>query len=143
MKRSQKLEPIMKLSSQKAREGLKAIAYVQGKLEEEQARLAQLLLCKEEYRKNNTYQAVNSLTLSLTRNFQQQVDSAIEQQKRQIAVIQQQLEEVRRRWQKLDARKQSLEKTRDKLQIQERAIQQRKEQLEMEQQHALRSQQAQ
>ena len=138
MKRSDKLKPVLKLSSQKAREGLKAIAYVQDQLEQEQARLAQLLHCKEEYNKNEQIQTVNSFTLSITRNFQQQVNTAISQQMQQIAVIQSQLEEVRQRWQKLDARKQSLEKTQHRLQLEEQAALQKREQLEMEQNHSLR-----
>ena len=143
MNRSEKLKPVLKLSAQKAREGLKAIAYVQEQLEQEQARLAQLLNCKEEYVKSNKLQTVNSFTLSITRNFQQQVNTAISQQMQQIAVIQSQLEEVRQRWQQLDARKQSLEKTQLKLQQQEQAQQQRREQLEMEQNHRLRHHRAQ
>ena len=143
MKRSDKLKPVMKLSAQKAREGLKAIAYVQEQLEHEQARLAQLLQAKSEYNKSNKLQSVNSYTLSMTRNFQQQVNTAIGQQMRQIAVIQSQLEEVRKRWQQLDARKQSLEKTQSKLQQQELVLQLRREQQEMEQNHNLRNHKAQ
>lgn len=143
MKRSDKLNPVMKLSAQKAREGLKAIAYVQDQLAHEQARLAQLLQAKSEYSKNDNLHKVNSYTLSITRNFQQQVSTAIGQQMKQIAVIQSQLEEVRKRWQQLDARKQSLEKTQLKLQQQELTLQLRREQLEMEQNHNLRNHKAQ
>jgi flagellar export protein FliJ len=118
MMRSKRLLPLVEIAQLKSRQGMQAVAYMQKRVEAEQEKLRQLLICAAEYReagKNKEKQTVNSQSLKSLRQFKENVALAIQQQSGQIKAVESQLEQVRVHWRSLDARSKSLEKTRSRL----------------------------
>ncbi|NKB31541.1 MAG: hypothetical protein GKR91_00365 [Pseudomonadales bacterium] len=131
MQRSKRLQPVLDLARQKSREGMQAVAYIQHRLEEEVGKLEQLRVCQKEYNtfdKNDKKQSFNALSLRGLREFNANVEVAIQQQSRQVQAVRLQLQQVREQWRQLDARSQGLEKTQQKIRQEELRLQDRIEQ---------------
>lgn len=135
MRRSRRLLPVVEIARRKACEGARALAYIQQKLQTEQAQLQQLHTYLEEYRASIQQQGVAGVTvqhLRLYHDFSHNVERAIEQQGRQVQVVAGQVEQIRHHWQQLDARHKGLEKLQQRLLKDEERLAERQSQKEQD-----------
>lgn len=131
MKRSKRLQPVLKLAELEVEKGVRALGFMQQKLDSEVARLSQLQLYQLECRENMQSAGkggISAQELTIFNHFTQKVDVAIEQQQEQITLVTEQLEQIRGYWQSLDKRHRSLQKMIEKIQAEESRLQSRQEQ---------------
>jgi flagellar export protein FliJ len=124
MKRSKRLQPVIDLARLKSRQGLQAVAYMQKRVKEEQDKLAQLDAARDDYQftGKRAEQSFNAYYLKSFRDFAQNLELAMQQQTGQVAAVENQLQQVRKHWQILDAKYKSLVKTQAKIAADERQI---------------------
>jgi len=135
MSRSERLQIVLDLALRKAREGAMAFAFMQSKLHAEEEKLGQLKQYLQEYRQALQTQGRQGVTVQSFRiysSFSANVEQAISQQMQQVAAISRQLEQVRERWQSLDARHKGLLKLHGRILREERAVAERQEQKELD-----------
>lgn len=135
MKRSKRLGTVIDLAQRKVDEAALALAFVQRKLGEEELKLGQLEQYLSEYRATIQSEGRKGFSVQEFRrynNFSENVAKAIAQQIQQISAVKQQIEQVRRHWQKLDARHKGVVRLRDHALSDERAAQERQEQKELD-----------
>ena len=131
-RRSSRIAPLIKIARVKSEQGAQAVAFMSEKLADEQARLQQLEMCREEYIKEDKKQIDTAITLKMLQKFKGSLEEAIQQQRRQVEVVSGQLREVRESWRQLDARTKGLEKGRERLQSEEDRELSRLQQKEMD-----------
>ena len=135
MKRSRRLQPVLKIAKLKVMQGAKAMAYMSHKLKQENERLEQLQQYQQEYWQGMVdagRKGITAQNLKLYSTFTQNVDTAIGHQKNQIVHVENQLQQVRQYWQTLDAKHKGLGKMVDKIKLEELKVEQRFEQREMD-----------
>ncbi|MDT8428968.1 MAG: flagellar export protein FliJ [Pseudomonadales bacterium] len=131
MRRSQRLQPILKIAALEADKAARAMAYMEQKLTAETDKQNLLHQHLQEYRQqlqDDGRAGINAQSLRMNQQFLANIEQAIKQQKRQIELVGQQLQQVRQIWQQRDIRRQSLEKMIEKLHRQEKQLQERMEQ---------------
>ncbi len=131
MKRSVRLQPVLKIAELEAEKGARALGFIQRKLDSENDKLNQLQQYQLECRQNLLdagRAGISGQQLSIFNHFAQKVDVAIAQQQQQIATVSAQLEQIRSYWQSLDRRHRSLEKMIEKIRGEEQRMQSRQEQ---------------
>jgi len=135
MSRSKRLQIVLDLALRKVQEGAAAFAFIQHKLHGEQEKLVQLQEYLLEYRQALQIQGKQGVSVQHFRihnSFSANVEQAITQQTQQIIVLRRQVEQVRARWQALDARHKGLLKLQDRIMREERAVAERQEQKELD-----------
>ena len=135
MKRSQRLNTVVDLAQRKLDEAGQALAFIQKKLGDEEHKLEQLQEYLVEYRATIKSACSKGLSVQAFRrynDFSENVAKAITQQTQQVATVGQQVEQVRRHWQKLDARHKGLLKLRDKAVAEEAVLVERQQQKELD-----------
>ncbi len=113
MKRSKRLQPVLKLADIKAKKGARAMAYILQKIKDEENKLEQLQQFQFEYRQKVQTQGQTGVSGQELRSYQDfivNLDLAIAQQKQQIIVVQQQGDQIKQYWRTLDARHKGIEK---------------------------------
>ncbi len=135
MKRSKRLETVVDLAKRKLDEAGQALAFIQNKLKDEEGKLTQLQEYLVEYRTTIQTAGAKGLSVQAFRrynDFSDNVAKAIAQQTQQVATVKQQIEQIRRHWQMLDARHKGLQKLRDKALLEEAAAYERAQQKELD-----------
>lgn len=135
MKRSKRLGTVVDLAKRKADEAAQALAFVQRKLGEEQNKLEQLEQYLTEYRATIQSEGRKGFSVQEFRrynDFSENVAKAINQQTQQVLTVKNQIEQVRRHWQMLDARHKGVLKLQDKALSEEYVAQERQEQKELD-----------
>jgi flagellar FliJ protein len=135
MKRSKRLGTVVDLAHRKVEEAALALAFVQRKLGEEEHKLGQLEQYLLEYRATIQSEGRKGFSVQEFRrynDFSENVAKAIAQQTQHVNTVMQQIEQVRRHWQVLDARHKGVLKLRDKALSEENVAQERLEQKELD-----------
>ncbi len=135
MKRSKRLETVVDLAKRKLDKAGQALAFIQQQLGDEENKLAQLQEYLVEYRTTIQTAGAQGLSVQAFRrynDFSDNVAKAIAQQTQQVATVKQQVEQIRRHWQMLDARHKGLLKLRDKSLLDEAAAYERAQQKELD-----------
>ena len=131
MRRSKRLQPVLRIAELDVDKAAKALMYMQQKLSAESGKLQQLQQYLLECRSNmvsSGKQGMSAQQLMIFTQFTQKVDVAILQQQEQIALVTQQVTQVKAYWQQQDIRYRSLEKMVEKIETEEKAAQGRQEQ---------------
>ena len=129
------MKVVVDLALHKVNEAAKAVAYVRNQLRSETEQLGQLNEYLEEYRTTSRTHGAQGISVQqfMTYNdFADSVERAIGQQEQQVSVVQGQLDQLRKHWQKLDARHKGLEKLLTSIQQEEDAQAQKQEQKEQD-----------
>ncbi|MGM0633468.1 MAG: flagellar export protein FliJ [Pseudomonadota bacterium] len=131
MNRVQRLQPVLRLADREVQKAARALATMQQRLQQEQDKLAQLQGYQQEYHEmllRDGRGGVSAARLQLISRFSSNLDHAMEQQQRQIAVVRGQLDQVREHWREKDTRHRQLEKMMQRIDRQEEADRARIEQ---------------
>lgn len=135
MKRSKRLGTVVDLAQRKLNETGQALAFIQQKLSEEDNKLTQLQDYLLEYRATIKSAGSKGLSVQAFRrytDFSDNVANAITQQTQQVSTVAQQVEQIRRHWQMLDARHKGLLKLQDRALLEEAAAYERQQQKELD-----------
>ncbi len=122
MKRSQRMQTVRRLAERKTHQAEQALGQAQQALLAERQKLEQLESFRNEYQQNllqQGRQGIRAEQLLRTQQFLARLGTAMEQQQRQIARAEQQLENAKQQWRAVRAREQVLESLVGRLQAEE------------------------
>lgn len=133
MKKSQRLDPIVRLAERREREAGRMFAQVLKQADDKRTRLRELLGYVDEYQR--TFQMLigrgaSGQEVQQFRAFLQQLDAAIAHQRAAVASAERQCEEEKARWLALCSNKLSLGKVAERLRAEEAHQRERREQRE-------------
>lgn len=131
MKRSARLQPVLKVADLEVKKAARAVAWMQQRVTQEEQKLQQLQLYQEEYHSNLVHdgqRGISAARLQMVSRFSSNIDQAMVQQGQQIAAVKQQYQQVREQWNARDLRHRQLEKMLERIHKQEEAQQHRQEQ---------------
>lgn len=135
MKRSKRMQSVLKIAKMKADKGARAYAYIAGQLQQEHNKLSELSQYKEEYAENLRQESsagISGQRLRSMQGFIANLDMAISQQKLQIENVKVQVKTVKEQWMALRAKYRSMEKLVDNFRLDELKAELKAEQKEMD-----------
>ncbi len=139
MTRSNKLKPVVNHVDQREQTALQAVAFSQQQLQQQQARLQQLMQYKQEYIEQHSQpQTCSALQLQEFHRFLDQLEETIKGQQQIVLMAQQELDIKRKHWKLSRSRSQAMHKVVDRIQSHEREKADKQEQKLMDE-VALRS----
>ena len=122
MTRTQKLQPVVKHVDSKQQLALQAVAFSRQQLEQQQARLEQLIVYKDEYANqplNPQAASYSAVQFQEFNRFLTQLDDTIKRQQQVVALAQRELEIKRQKWQLSRSRSDAMHKVVDRIQVNE------------------------
>jgi flagellar FliJ protein len=139
MTRTRKLAPVVDHVEKLEQDALKAVAFSQQRLQQQQQRLEQLMAYREEYANRHAEGPVSygAVQLREFQRFMAQLDETIEQQREVVRLAEREVEFKRQKWKLTRTRSDAMHKMLDRISEQERKQLQQQEQKAMDE-HALR-----
>ncbi len=139
MTRIRKLAPVVDHVEKLEQDALKAVAFSQQRLQQQQQRLDQLIAYREEYadRHSNGPVTYGAMQLREFQRFMAQLDQTIEQQREVVRLAEREVEFKRQKWKITRTRSDAMHKMIERISEQERKQLQQREQKAMDE-HALR-----
>ncbi len=118
MTRSEKLKPVVKHVDKREQAALKAVAFSQQQLQQQQNRLQQLIAYKEEYASQQTSGQITFTVVQLQENnrFYTQLNDTVIQQEQVVAMAQREVEIKREKWKLTRSRSDAMHKVVDRIQ---------------------------
>lgn len=135
MKKSSRIEPLKNLASRHEQQAAQVLGQSRTQLGQQQGRLKELFNYRQDYQKRFHNQAQNGIggaQLQAYQSFMQQLEDAIQQQRRQIEQSEQICLTVTTQWREKHIRTQVLDKTIQRLQVKENRQTEKVEQREMD-----------
>ncbi len=139
MTRTRKLAPVVDHVEKLEQDALKAVAFSQQRLQQQNERLEQLIRYRDEYanRHNDGPVTYGAVQLREFQRFLAQLDDTIEQQREVVRLAEREVEFKRQKWKLTRTRSDAMHKMIDRISEQERRQLQQREQKAMDE-HALR-----
>ncbi len=139
MTRVRKLAPVVDHVDKQEQDALKAVAFSQQRLQEQQQRLEQLIRYREDYANRNSNGPVTygAMQLREFQRFMAQLDDTIEQQREVVRLAEREVEFKRQKWKLTRTRSDAMHKMIERINEQEQQLLQKREQRLMDE-HALR-----
>jgi len=131
MKRSQRLQPLIKLAADKEQAAAQKLGAAQQQVAAAQQQLVELRQYRLEYRQQALRSGASGIGINQyieLQRFIAHLDSVIQQQELQLQQRRQEVERCRQLWQQMRAKQQGLAKMSDKLRDQEEVAEARREQ---------------
>lgn len=113
MTRSERMQPVVQVAETRERTAAKALGACQQELREQEERMAQLQAYRMEYMQRFQtagQTGINGAGLREWQQFLASLDTAIEQQRRQVELIRRRCEEKRQEWLRLRGKQKAVEK---------------------------------
>ncbi len=139
MTRVRKLAPVVDHVEKLEQDALKAVAFSQQRLQQQQQRLDQLIRYREDYanRHNDGPVTYGAMQLREFQRFMAQLDDTIEQQREVVRLAEREVEFKRQKWKLTRTRSDAMHKMIERINEQEQQQLQKREQRLMDE-HALR-----
>lgn len=131
MKRTERLQPVLRIAEMEVQKAVRALAFLQQRLQQEQGKLAQLQQYQREYHQlllTDGRAGVSAARLQMISRFSSNLDHAIVQQQQQIGEVATQLDKVREHWRGKEMRHRQLQKMMESIGQQELRQRARQEQ---------------
>jgi len=139
MTRSKKLRPVVKHVDKREQKALQAVAFSQKQLQQQQLRLQQLIVYKQEYIEQQARpQTCSALQMQEFQRFLAQLDETIKGQQQVVQMAERELDIKRNHWKTSRSKSQAMHKVVDRIQTSEMKKAEKTEQKLMDE-FALRS----
>ena len=137
MTRSKRMQPVVNVTANREREAAQRLGECQQRAQAAEQRLAELVHYREEYTQQfASGGSLNTARLQDYRIFLDRLNQAVDQQRHQVTLAQQECAGLRQRWMTLHTRAQALDKVVERYRGEERNEQDKRDQKETDQ-HAL------